>query len=40
MTHDPWPLHYFILRMGLVVLDSPLGLESKQNGGLKLSLQL
>jgi len=38
MTHDPWPLHHFIVRMGLgedvawllVVLDNPLGLESKK----------
>ena len=46
MTHnDPsWPLRHFFLRMGLggrgmVVLDNPLGLESK-NRTLKLSLQL
>jgi len=52
MTHDPWPLYYFILRMGpwcqsilvynygtMVVLDNPLGLESK-NRRLKLSLQI
>ena len=31
VTHDPWPLHHFILRKGrgMVVLGNPLGLGSK-----------